>query len=205
MDFGTFLSVLSIVISVAVAFYIYYKQKKSQDVMDKFVKDTLAQLKSYEQTSFDLLVGQKNDSLRLFMRHFDEDSGGYWHFKWRFETWDVLGLNVTLENGSDCYIKIRVLGTTDDFRNNTYGGDHEYYISEVIETNKSDLFPKGTKVSCFFINESKYVSKYVGRIIEPEEKFKFTIGGLGHGRVGSGGDYSANEKSYAIRAKDYKI
>ena len=193
------------VFGVVLAVIFYNSQKKSQEKMDKFVSDALAQLKGYEQTSFDLLVGLRNENLRLFMKHFDDDECGYWHFKWRFETWDSLGLTVYINEEDTFYLKIRISGTTDDFRKNPFDGEHEYFLCEVSESSNESLFNVGDKISCFYSNRTKYISKYIGRVIEPEDKFKFTIGGLGNMRFGSGGDISASEVESAMRAKDFRI
>ena len=174
--------------------------------MDQFVTDSLAQLKSYEQTTFNLIVGIRNENFRIYMRHFDEDKNGYWHFKWRFETWNTLGLSVKLDDGKESFIHVKVLGTTEDFRDNSYdGASYEYYICEVSDSNNKALFPIGLKVACFYYNNSKYISVTVGNMTEPEDKYKFGIVGLGSVQVGFGNDVLASEKGYSPRAKDFKI
>lgn len=194
------------VVGIVLSLLIYHRQTKSQKKMDEFIKDALAQLKTYEQTAFNLLVSLRNENLRTLMKQFDEDKSGYWHFKWRFESWDVLGLRVELSESSECYIRISILGTTNDFRDNTYeNGSYECFLCDVIDSNNQSEFSVGERVACFYFNDCKYISKSVGRIIEPEAKLKFSIVGLGSFRSGSGGDVPAIECSFSARAKDFKI
>jgi len=194
------------IVGIFISLLIYHRQTKSQKQIDDFVKDALTQLKTYEQTAFNLLVSLRNENLRIFMKQFDEDKNGYWHFKWRFESWDVLGLSVKLTESSECYIRVRILGTTDDFRANTYENSaYEYFLCDVIDSNNNSEFSVGERVACFYFNDCKYISKSVGRIVEPETKLKFSIVGLGNIRSGSGGDVPAIECSFSSRVKDFKI
>ena len=200
--FGTFVSIAGVILSVL----IYKKQARGQKQMDNFVSSALDQLKSYEQAGFDLLVSLRNNNLQLFTKQFDNEERGYWHFKLRFETWDLLGLSVELGGGADCYIYVKIVGSTDDFRSNSLdGGAYEYFLCDVVESNDLTQFSVGDRVACFYCNDDRYVSKYVGRIGVPKIKFKFTIVGLGSPRAGSGGDILARELNSSPRAKDFKI
>lgn len=173
--------------------------------MDDFVAAALDQLKIYEQTGFDLLVALKNDNLRSFATEFEKDIKGYWHYKWRFETWDELSLAVQIAEGQDYYIRVKIIGTTEDFRKNTFDIKYNYYICEVVESNNQVMFPLNLKVACFNYNGSSYLSKSVGIVSEPELKYKFFVAGLGPITVGWTSEVPAAEVILQPRAKDYKI
>ncbi len=199
------LGVLVSVAGVYISVLIFKKQAKTQKQMDDFVASALNQLKVYEQTGFDLLVALRNDNLRLFANQFDKEEKGYWHYKWRFETWDELGLIVHLSDTSECVVRVKILGTTEDFRKNTFDIKYNYYICEVIESNNVEVFPIKLKVACFIYNGTSYISKTVSTIGEHEEKYKFIIAGLGPIQVEWGSESPASGVILQARAKDYKI
>ena len=118
---GVALGGVSIGVSVWVAFFIYRKQKDSQTVMDKFVQDSLEMLRTYEQTSFDLLVGIRNNNFQLFARHFETDKSGYWHFKLRFESWNRLSIQVTPDDGESFARVIALASGCNRISNNCTG------------------------------------------------------------------------------------
>lgn len=203
---GIILSVISIAVSVWVAFFIYRKQKESQEVMDKFVQDSLGMLRTYEQTSFDLLVGIRNNNFQLFARHFENDKSGYWHFKLRFESWNRLSIQVQPKEGGNFFLDLEILGTSEDFRKNSMdGGAYEYFFCRVLDSQNSDRFKVGETVTCFYYNGSPYVSKYVGSFLEPEDKLKFIVGSLGGAQSGWQNDIGAGTVAYSPRAKDFKV
>lgn len=197
---------LAIVTGLCIPFFLYWIQKKSQDKIDTFTQNSLKTIHQQSTVAKDILVDMRNENYRIFMKLFGDDND-YWRFKWRFETWDYLGLIVET-NGSDNahkYLRIQILGTTENFQNITYDQSYDYYICKVIESNWLEYFPVGTVVSCFYFNDKEYISKYVGSIVEPEEKFTFSIGGLGTHRVGGQTDRDAITVKYFPRAKDFKL
>ena len=203
---GVALGGVSIGVSVWVAFFIYRKQKDSQTVMDKFVQDSLEMLRTYEQTSFDLLVGIRNNNFQLFARHFETDKSGYWHFKLRFESWNRLSIQVTPDDGESFFLRLEILGTSEDFRRNSMDGiAYEYFFCRVLDSMDNERFKVGEIVTCFYYNGSPYVSKYVGSFLEPEDKLKFIVGGLGDAQSGWQHDIEAGTVKYSPRAKDFKV
>lgn len=192
---------IGVISSLAIGFIFYWLPKKSQEKLDKFMKDSLSRIDSHNKASFSLLVSVKNDNLRTSYQGADEGSKSYWHFKLRFETCDILGLN-TKENNE--FVKVRILSTTNDFRSNKFGMAYEHYVCEIVES-KSAQFPEGSQVACVYENGRKFLVHKIGKVVPVDEKVEFDISTLGNGSFGSGdGDDIDKVKTFS-RMKDYYL
>ena len=199
------LGILGIVISVGAAFFVWYIQKVAQDKMDKFTKDALKLIQDRMNSSIDLIVGIRNSDLMHFWQFYEDKDEGrakYFHYKLRFETYDNLGLTLKDSNES---VDVKILGTTSNaLNNNLEHNTYEYYICRV-KSSKSNLFSKDEKASCFFFNGKSYISKNVCDIIEPEDKYEFTISTLGNVQTSTVGETPAIEIDPYPRAKDHRL
>ena len=231
------LSIISIFFAIWVFFKQKKTQEEIHDFTNKALSDlkkAQETAQQFQNDSFRVLVELRNDNLRLLYDFYNqaasqqkafiatvknikelpefsdlnierlENIHEYWHFKSRFETFDSLGLQL---NKSDYHIKVRILGTTKNFRNlNIDSLDIEYYICEIIEipSKPNDLFEVSEKIACFFHNKSSYLSKYASNTpVEPVEKYKFIIAGLGSNYIGSGRIQPAKEIKYYKRIKNH--
>ena len=190
-----------IVSSLVVPGLIYYYQNKSQKKIDEYTSKSLNLIRKQSEISKDLLINIRNDELRTFMNLFSEEEKSYWHYKWRFETFDELGLTIQLEDDYLSNITVKVLGTTKKFNDRSIGHNYEFYICKLIESDQK-VYKEGDFVSCFFFNDKKYISKNIDTSFIPEDRFTFSILSLGTPAVGISSEKPASEINFHPRLKD---
>ena len=140
-----------------------------------------------------------------------QETYGFWHFKWRFETFDRLSITVQHKTGDD----LVALGGCELFiQGFSNAADHvgferrspEFYKAKVgnIQASEGKLFPfaEGDIVACFDQNlEHQMISKGTDPYTM-EPKYPFLIGGLGHHQIGHGTP-NADAAKVHPRIKDF--
>jgi hypothetical protein len=198
---GVLISILGIFISIL----IYKRQDDAQNAINESNEQSFNHLKKYSQLSFELLVDLKNDTYRMLSENGTDSAKNYWKFIWRFETWNKLGLIVFNANNEQKLVRVEILGKTKDFRQKEMENiDYEFYICKVIESNFDD-YNVNDIVSCFYSDESSYISKNISNASIPEEKHKMYVGFLGMTDVQWVNETPASSAGYFKRAKDFKI
>ncbi len=99
----------------------------------------------------------------------------YWHFAWRFEAYDLLGL--LLEDGG--YLRVRVLGSNNpplEYR--LEDTQYPIYTLEVYNVQGTVNFANG-RAYCTCLKDSLYISQQANEIELLTPLHKFTIVGLG--------------------------
>lgn len=148
------------------------------------------------------------DNLRsLYDYSRDTEHNKYWHFRWRFETFNHLGISVKVNERSFFY-RLKILGQ--NYPSNNVGlespnnMDIEAYIVEAYEYLSEDSgapLTVGTKYYAYFFNGKKYLSR--GQLHSDLDKFEFSISTLGRPefRYGNAEDNVDSEEIF-LRVKD---
>ena len=164
------------IFQIWIAFWMFRKQNIFQKKADQFIKESTSTLKNNTQKIFDLIVGLKQDFLRLFMevieaeynripedneyKQYMKEKMKYWRFKYRFETEDILILTVQSRDNSQTFnLHLKVYGTTETLKK-----DHQgclYYLCDVIKSGSQKDFNVNDKVACYFFEGSICVSKEI--------------------------------------------
>jgi hypothetical protein len=124
----------------------------------------------------------------------DERRHSYWHFRWRFETYDVLGGQIQTKDGEDVifvgHCDLRVEGFSNRPEQIGFEGrESEFYTAKIanIEAAEGQTLPfqNGDVVACFDQNGELMISKGVDPwTMEP--KFIFMVVRLGPFQHGHG-------------------
>lgn len=150
------------------------------------------------------------DNLRnLYELSKGQSQHGYWTFRWRFETYDCLTLQLQQKNGND----ITVLGHCKaDIQGFSNAADHlgfehresEFYVVKIRNAQASEgqefPFQDGDTLACFDNNGQTMISKGTDPwTMSP--KYAFSITGLGHQQIGHG-EVMADTAQIFPRIKD---
>ena len=188
-DFSSLANIVIVVFQIWIAFWMFHKQMDFQKKADRFIKKSTNKLASDTQNIFDLIVGLKQDFLRLFReimilefeskyseppKDKDKDKGNeshkqyisgrlnYWDFKYRFETEDIVILTVKRrdkDKNKTFNLSLKVYGTTETLKKDQQFPS--YYLCDVIKSKSPEDFEVNDKVACYFSDNSICVSKKV--------------------------------------------
>ena len=183
-DIFSFLGTSISLAGIYFSYRIYQRQETSQSAINEANDKSFEHLKKYSQLSFEILTELKNDTYRMLSENGSETAKNYWKFIWRFEVWNKLGLIVFDTKGEQKLVRVEILGKTKDFRNKEFENiSYDFYICKVIESNFEE-YRINDIVSCFYSNESGYISKNISNVSIPVEKHKMYVGLLGQSEVG---------------------
>lgn len=136
------------------------------------------------------------------------DFHNYWHFRWRFETYDQVSVTVTSQDDKIVYGDCRLLiqGYSNDA--NHLGFERrasEFYISKVSSAKASSdqtfPFADGDLIASYSVNGTQLMISKGTDVYTTELQYKMTIGGLGQAQMHSGIPTADNAKIYP-RIKD---
>jgi len=147
--------------------------------------------------SLKFLVRASHEELRnRYKSSSEENDRFYWHFRWRFETYDRLGIQVIVNekntNKVNCYYDIYIKGTSN--RPDQVGFEHQplqndVYVAEIIGLSDGNPpnapFKSGEYVSCFIRNGKTLITLGDGFDDVDFPSYPFQIGGLGFRQGGS--------------------
>lgn len=196
--FDRILGIVSFVLTIV----IYLRQTKAQEEFEKFSIDTFELLKKQGMLTQHHLISLRTNFLHLFYEQ-SPNKFGYWHFKFRFECWDEVGIYIKSEENVQ-RLDLKILGQTIDHTLEATSTDRNAYVCSVLYTSGPNFLDIsiGEKVVCFNKGETKCISKYYHPVLEPEEWKEFGIGRLGSIVVGSQQDKLASELKIYDRIKD---
>lgn len=129
------------------------------------------------------------DNLRNLYESAEKDSSArkYWHFIWRFESFDQLSLHLQPQGSG--HIRVQILGSNNDPLHVGFEGkEQQMYTVKVLEANDTTAFARNDQAYCTHINGKSYVSKNANEIELLEPIHEFLIVGLGRMEVRSVGD-----------------
>ena len=214
-------TILGAILSLGISLYAIYFSKKLSDESAK-VDSAIASNTEAIQKQNDAIQLQTDAThrhtkvLRLDnLRNLYELSRGddrrhhYWHFRWRFETYDCLGVQINkVDDTGEVY-----LGSCDlliqGFSNRAdhigfEGRESEFYIAKIgtIAPTDGQTFPfhEGELVACFDQQGQLKLSKGVDPWTT-ETCYDFSIGGMGNNQIWSGERTVETMQSYP-RIKD---
>lgn len=189
---------LASLIGVGLTVFLYRLGRKLQERSDELAKETHM-----------LATGLRLDQIRSFYElSKDQPNHKYWTFRWRFETFDFLGLSVS-DNYGHFYCRVRIKGQTNDPSNIGLErkSEEDGYLVEAVELKKDEKrdalpFDVGTTLFCFSQgNDLKLTQGDNSLTLEPQ--FNFEIVGLGAHTIHFGkGNRKANELRAFHRMKD---
>ncbi len=189
------------ILSFCFAIYSFYQQQKDQKLFKKYVENSFKTLETFNNLIFKVYSSMHVAGLRM-MRSIEPEYKKYWHFVFRFETCDNIGLSVSGSDNKE--IRVKIKGITPSPLIKEFSIFQTYYICEVEEDYNEFELKKGDLISCFFINKRQYFSKYIKSIIEPKEKYEFEFGSLTKPETMRGGDRAINENDINSRLKDMR-
>lgn len=142
----------------------------------------LQQQKLIEEVHSTVMVGAKTQHMQELRRKYeeaksrnDDQASTYWHFIWRFESYDFLGLGLE-PNG---YARVRILGMNNPPLETSYEKlENPIYTVDVYEVLKNTELQKG-RAFCSCINGTLYISNNANEIELYSPMIKFQINGLG--------------------------
>jgi hypothetical protein len=121
----------------------------------------------------------------------DEDQRRtYWHFIWRFETLDFMGLSVK----PDGYARIRVIGVNNPpLETRIEQMELPIYTVEVLEVQRNEDLKRG-RAYCRCINGKTFISNEADELDLHNPVFEFSIRGIGAITAGATGSSPKNYK-----------
>lgn len=140
------------------------------------------QQKLIEEVHSTVMTGAKTQHMHELRRKYeeaktrnDDHAERYWHFIWRFESYDFLGLSLE-PNG---YARVRILGINNPAFETSYQKlENPIYTVEVYEVLENTELKMG-RAFCSSINGSHYISNSANEIELYNPRIKFQITGLG--------------------------
>lgn len=129
------------------------------------------------------------NNLRNLYESADIDSSArkYWHFVWRFESFDELSLHFQPTGSGN--IRVQILGSNNDPLHVGFEGKtQEIYTVKILEADKTNKFSRNEQAYCSHINGKNYISKNANEIELLEPQIEFFIVGLGRMDVRSVSD-----------------
>jgi hypothetical protein len=120
----------------------------------------------------------------------DEQKRSYWHFIWRFETLDFMGLSLKPEG----YTRIRVIGINNPpLETRIEQLELPIYTVEVLEVLQQNELKRG-RAYCCCINGKAFISNEADELDLHSPVFEFSINGIGAITAGSTGPRPKNYK-----------
>ncbi|MBK8201515.1 MAG: hypothetical protein IPK68_04050 [Bdellovibrionales bacterium] len=129
------------------------------------------------------------DNLRNLYESAEKDSSArkYWHFIWRFESFDQLSLHLQPEGTG--HIRVQILGSNNDpLLVGFEGKEQQIYTVEVLDADDTTAFTANDEAYCTHIDGKSYISKNANEIELLEPIHQFLIVGLGRMQARSVGD-----------------
>ncbi len=153
------------------------------------------QQKLIDEVRRTVLVGPKFQHLQELRRLYTESNGkgdeeltAYWHFMWRFESYNTL----TLMFNDKGFVKVRILGVSNSPLETEYEKIiHPIYSVQVIDIGDHEGL-KGGRAYCWIVNGKAYISNEANQIELKQPMYEFRISGLGSSHVRTVGDRPKN-------------
>ncbi len=156
-------------------------------------------VKTVQKITLTSLKLQFLENLRHLYESSPKDSSArkYWHFIWRFESFDQLSLHLQPQGSG--HIRVQILGSNNDpLHVGLEDKENQTYTVKILEADDTDKFSRNDQAYCTQINGKNYISMNANEIELLEPIHEFLIVGLGRMQVRSVGDSVANFK----RVKD---
>jgi hypothetical protein len=158
---------------------------------DKFSQQ---QNKLIEEVHRSVMTGLKVQHAHELRRKYEDakDEGPhlYWHFVWRFETQDFLGLSLK-PNG---FVRVHILGSNNKaMETNLERLEIPIYTVDVYEVQENEELHNG-RAYCWCLNGRTFISNNANAIELQQPSIEFEIVGLGPIRGGSVGPRPMNYK-----------
>ncbi|NUN07124.1 MAG: hypothetical protein HUU57_15360 [Bdellovibrio sp.] len=124
----------------------------------------------------------------------DDTRHNFWHFRWRFETYDRLGCGIyEVQNGQEIYLggcDLQIQGFSNFSDHIGFEArESDFYIVKVLNSSSGDdqdfPFQNGELLACFDQQGQLMISKGVDPWTT-EQKYRLSIGGMGHHQIFSG-------------------
>jgi len=164
-------------------------------LLSNFSKATTNELAHIADINNTHLVNIRHDLLRLFMyleRQNEDDGYRFWHFKWRFETFDTFDIKIidNNDNSKKYLTQIKVLGQNYSAKKMGLESttDCETYLVKVsnnyLKINKEKkLFDNDDRLACSFIHDKPMISKGSNLYDTDHDTYEFMIIALGASHV----------------------
>lgn len=192
-------TVVGAILGIAISGYAIWFSKKLSDDSNMIADSIRANTDAIQKQT--LAIHTQTKILRLDnLRNLYELSRGdsqkhrYWHFRWRFETYDTLGVQIHIKNNNEyetmgyCDLQIQEFSVLAGH----LGFEHresEFYTAKIANFEAAEghraPFQNGEIIACFEQNGDLIISKGIDPYtLEP--KFHFNVVRLGPYQSGSG-------------------
>ena len=192
-------TVIGAIIGIGISIYAIWFSKKLSDennqVSDAIKANTEAIQKQTEAIHRHTKILRLDNLRNLYeLSRGDEQRHSYWHFRWRFETYDRLGCGVyDVEDDQEVYLggcDLIIQGFSN--RADHVGFEHresEFYVAKVsssaAEEGRQFPFQNGDLVACYDQQGRLMISKGVDPWTT-EPSYRLHISGMGHQQIYSG-------------------